>query len=69
MSFFENALSIRIAKIASLIFLSYDTSEDKRKFFATCCVIVDAPINLLAVPIFFILVIKALNVANKSIPK
>ena len=32
--------------MASLIFLSMLTSLVKRKFFATCCVIVEAPSNL-----------------------
>ena len=43
---FEYALSILKAKIASLIFLFIETSLVSRKFFATCCVIVDAPSNL-----------------------
>ena len=40
-----------------MIFLSKDTSEDNKKFFATCCVIVEAPISLFPEPIFLILVI------------
>ena len=62
------ALSILKAKIASLIFLFKDTSLVKRKFFATCCVMVEAPSNLLFWVIFFKLFIKALIIPLASIP-
>ena len=51
------------------IFLLKDTSEDNKKFLATCCVIVEAPISLFPEPIFLTLVINALKVAFKSKPK
>ena len=63
-----SALSILNAKIASLIFLSIETSFDKRKFFATCWVIVEAPSNLLEVRIFETLFTMALNTPFASTP-
>ena len=47
--------------MASLIFLFMLISFDKRKFFATCCVIVEAPSNLLeeiTLEILFIIALK-----------
>ena len=41
---FEYALSILKAKIASLIFLLKKLHYVNKKFFATCCVIVEAPL-------------------------
>ena len=43
---FDKLLSILNAKIASFSFLCKLTSLVKRKFLATCCVIVDAPSSL-----------------------
>ena len=62
------ALSILNARIASLIFLSIETSFVKRKFLATCWVIVDAPSSLLEAIIFDILLTTALNTPFASTP-
>ena len=45
-----------------------ETSFVSKKFFATCCVIVEAPSNLLFWEIFLILLITALNIPFASIP-
>ena len=57
-----------MARIASFIFLFRDISFVKRKFFATCCVIVDAPSNLLFCKIFCTLLIVALIIPFASTP-
>ena len=53
---------------ASLIFLLNDTSFVSKKFFATCCVIVEAPSNLLPEIMFSIFLMKALVTPFASIP-
>ena len=60
--------SILKARIASLIFLARDTSDVKRKFLATCWVIVEAPSNLDPVIILFIFLNTALVIPFASIP-
>ena len=50
LGFYEKLRSRRNANIASLIFLENVRSDVKKKFFATCCVIVDAPVNLVLNP-------------------
>ena len=54
--------------MASLIFLFKLTSLVKRKFFATCWVIVEAPSSLLDVRIFLILFTIALKTPLASTP-
>ena len=54
--------------MASLIFLFSDTSFVKRKFLATCCVIVEAPSSLLSPKIFCILFKVALKIPLASTP-
>ena len=51
MCFFENDRSKRNAKIASFTLREMVRSDVKKKFFATCCVMVDAPENLASNPI------------------
>ena len=51
-----------------MTFLLKETSFVSKKFFATCCVIVDAPSSLLFCVIFFIFFIIALNIPLASIP-
>ena len=47
----DSACSMRTARIASLTLRSIETSLVSRKFLATCCVMVDAPIGRLAAAI------------------
>ena len=54
--------------MASLIFLFKETSFVRRKFFATCCVIVEAPSNLLFESILSIFFITALVTPFASMP-
>ena len=54
--------------MASLIFLLIETSFVNKKFFATCCVIVEAPSNLLFCEIFLIFFITALRIPLASTP-
>ena len=54
--------------MASLIFLFKDTSFVSKKFLATCCVIVEAPSNLLFVITLLIFLIIALVTPLASIP-
>ena len=64
----DKALSILNAKIASLIFLLRLTSLVNKKFFATCCVIVEAPSSLFEEIIFEILFTTALKTPFASTP-
>ena len=64
----DKALSILKASIASLIFLFILTSLVNKKFFATCCVIVDAPSNLFEEITFEIFLIIALITPFASTP-
>ena len=59
---------MRNANIASLIFLFIETSFESKKFFATCCVIVEAPSSLLFCEILLIFFITALKIPLASIP-
>ena len=54
--------------MASLIFLLIVTSFVSKKFFAICCVIVDAPSSLLSCEIFLIFFMIALKIPLASIP-
>ena len=54
--------------MASLSFLSIDISFDNRKFFATCCVIVEAPSSLRDDKMLEILFTTALNTPFASTP-
>ncbi len=54
--------------MASLIFLFKETSLVNKKFFATCCVIVDAPSSLLSEKTFLTFFIIALVILLASTP-
>jgi hypothetical protein len=64
----EKACSMRKARIASFALRAIDTSLVKRKFFATCCVMVEAPTGRRSDPRWIRFVQIAWPRPTKSIP-
>ena len=62
------ARSMRSARMTSFAFRAIDTSLVSRKFFATCWVMVDAPIGRRLLPMRLIFVAIALAMPGISIP-